>query len=169
MSIPPTYRGSQCSLSSTYSRVHLGTAQVHTNVPTVSRPPQNPSQLPFRPVWILRVSPLLLLFGSFWCPPYCLCISPLAQTRLAKLSGVHARVLCTFVINSLQLAELKCDQYSLSCIACMPSATQMAAATLRSEMTAATENGQEVLLLQSTAMSANVVFINIITRLSKLT
>jgi len=37
----------------------------------------------------------------------------------------------------------------------------MAAATLRPQMTAATEHGQEVLLLQSTAMSANVVFINI--------
>jgi len=37
----------------------------------------------------------------------------------------------------------------------------MAAATLRPQMTAATEHGQEVLRLQSTAMSANVVFINI--------
>ena len=37
----------------------------------------------------------------------------------------------------------------------------MVAATLRLEMTAATEHGQEVLLLQSTALSANVVFINI--------
>ena len=37
----------------------------------------------------------------------------------------------------------------------------MAAATLRPQMTAATGHGQEVLLLQSTAMSANVVFINI--------
>ena len=37
----------------------------------------------------------------------------------------------------------------------------MAAATLRPQMTAATGHGQEVLLLHSTAMSANVVFINI--------
>ena len=34
-------------------------------------------------------------------------------------------------------------------------------ATLGSQMTADTQHGQEVLLLQSTAMSANVVFINI--------
>ena len=77
------------------------------------------------------------------------------------MSGVHAQVLCIFAINSLQLAELKCCQYSLSCIACRPSATQMAAATLRPQMIAATKHGQGVLLLQSTAMSANVVFINI--------
>jgi len=37
----------------------------------------------------------------------------------------------------------------------------MATATLCPQMTAATEHGQEVLRLQSTAMSANVVFINI--------
>ena len=43
----------------------------------------------------------------------------------------------------------------------MPSATELAAATLRPQMTAGTEHAQEVLLLQSTAMSANVVFINI--------
>ena len=37
----------------------------------------------------------------------------------------------------------------------------MAAATLRPQRIAATDHGEEVLLLQSTAMSANVVFINI--------
>ena len=36
----------------------------------------------------------------------------------------------------------------------------MAAATLRPQMTAGTEHGQEALLPQSTAMSANVAFIN---------
>ena len=40
----------------------------------------------------------------------------------------------------------------------MPSATQMAAAKLCPWMTAATEHSPEVPLLQSTGMSANVVF-----------
>ena len=43
----------------------------------------------------------------------------------------------------------------LSCIACMPSATQMAAAKICPWMTAATEHSPEVPLLQSTEMSAN--------------
>ena len=42
-----------------------------------------------------------------------------------------------------------------------PLVTRVAAATLRPQMTAATGHSQEVLPLQSTAMSANVVFINI--------
>ena len=43
----------------------------------------------------------------------------------------------------------------------MPSTTQTIAAILRAQMTAATEHSPEVLLLQSAAMSANVVFIDI--------
>ena len=43
----------------------------------------------------------------------------------------------------------------------MPSATQMAAARHGPWMIAATEHSQAVPLLQSTGMSANVVFINI--------
>jgi hypothetical protein len=61
----------------------------------------------------------------------------------------------------ISLAGLRRHQDCLSGISRMPSATQMAAATLSPWKTAATEHSPEVSLLRSTKMSANVVFINI--------
>ena len=55
----------------------------------------------------------------------------------------------------------KSYQHSLPYIACMPPTAQTRATILRAPMTAATEHRPEVLLLQSAAMNANVVFINI--------
>ena len=53
----------------------------------------------------------------------------------ASLVGAYTHIaMCLCVSNCLvpliSLAELRCYQHRLSCIACMPSATQMAAARL---------------------------------------
>jgi len=68
----------------------------------------------------------------------------------------------------MHLLYYRCNSRSSSGISIVFAATQVAATTLRSQMTAATEHGDAVLCLQSTAMLANVVFINIDWKASRL-